>query len=73
LKLWSFANYISDVRVAKRSEIVSAGTDAQILAVVAGQLEKVEESRLSITLGIELHVELVDEGESGTHDLGLLR
>lgn len=72
LQLGQLADCIANVGVAKRRQLSCICAHAQILAIVVGQLEQVQEGWLSILLAVEIEVELVDESECLTHEAGLL-
>jgi len=72
LQLRQLADCIANVSRAQRRHLLRICAYAQILSVVVGQLEQVQEGWRSILLAVEFDIELVDESERLTHEVGLL-
>lgn len=72
LQLRQLADCITNVGIAKWRHLLCICAHAQVLAIVVGQLEQVQEGWLSILSAVEFEVELVDESECFTHEASLL-
>lgn len=63
LQLRQLADCIANVGIVQRRHLSCICAHAQIVALVVGQLEQVQEGWLSILLAVEIEVVLVDESE----------
>ena len=63
LQLRQLADCLADVGIVERHHVSCADAHAEILSVIVGQLEQVEECWLSIVLAVKIEVELLDESE----------
>lgn len=63
LQLRQLADCLADVSIVEGRHVACDDAHAEILGVIVGQLEQVEECWLSIGFAFEIEVELLDESE----------
>lgn len=63
LQLRQLTDCLADVGIVEGRHVACDYAHAEILSVIVGQLEQVEECWFSIALAVEIEVELLDESE----------